>query len=110
VLIGLDASAADGSGHNITGVVLHTLSFQGRPARHNAWRNVGRGAHQLGAAVSPRSRLRHYGMTLTARAATSTSVRSAMALSSIIRSFARGVSGSTSVGLNAVAVLNARKR
>lgn len=47
---------------------------------------------------------------LMARAATVTSVRSETALSSIISSFARDVSGRVSVGLNAVAVEKARNR
>lgn len=51
-----------------------------------------------------------YGIALTARAATMTSVNSEIVLSSIISIFARLVSGSTSVGLNAVAVLYPRER
>ena len=53
---------------------------------------------------------RHYGRTLTARAATTTSVNSEIVLSSIISILARRVSGAASVGLNAVAVLYPRKR
>jgi len=53
---------------------------------------------------------RCYGRTLTARAATMTSVKSEIVLSSIISIFARRVSGNTSVGLNAVAELNPSDR
>jgi len=45
-----------------------------------------------------------------ARDTTTTSVKSAMVLSSIINILARRVSGKTSVGLNAVAVVYPRKR
>ena len=45
------------------------------------------------------------GSTLMARDTTTTSVKSAMVLSSIINILARRVSGKTSVGLNAVAVV-----
>ena len=47
----------------------------------------------------------NYGSTLMARDTTMTSVRSEIVLSSIINILARRVSGKTSVGLNAVAVL-----
>ena len=52
----------------------------------------------------------NYGRTLMARDTTMTSVRSEIVLSSIINILARRVSGKTSVGLNAVAVLYPRKR
>lgn len=52
----------------------------------------------------------HYGRTPTARDATMTMVKSEIMLSIIISIFARRVSGKASVGLNAVAVLYARKR
>jgi hypothetical protein len=47
---------------------------------------------------------------LIARDATTASVESETALSSIMSIFARGVSGKTSVGLNAVAVVKERNR
>ena len=60
--------------------------------------------------IKVRHRRRQLPRTLIARAPTTTIVTSEIELSSIIIIFARGVSGTTSVGLNAVAVENAANR
>ena len=61
------------------------------------------------AAIGPHGPF-NYGRTFTARAATKPMVKSEIVLSTIINILARRVSGKTSVGLNAVAVLYPRKR
>ena len=80
--------------------------------RRDLWReDMGRqqARRRSGVSVRPAARAPprefHYGRTLTARAATTTSVNSEIVLSSIISILARRVSGAASVGLNAVAVL-----
>lgn len=67
------------------------------------------GSNMARRGIGPWSQAAHVRM-LTARAATRAMVSSEIIASAIISSLARGVSGTVSVGENAVALVNARNR